>query len=353
MLNIWEYIVYGIIAVVALVFLLMRGRLRDNSYYKGSAVRLTIIYLLSYLIVAYGLGLLTGFARNPISINFSSLLKIILPSVIAIFATEYLRGFLAVKFKQKPGFYVAFCVLIAALMIFAEFDWSVLRDSELFFIFLCTILAKYVAQNAMFAYMSWRVSPVPVIVFRLVMEVGALFLPIFPNLGNFLTSVLGVLLPSAIYFSVSKVVLADEESRGRIVRSAGLNFVMIPVFALSMIIIYLTSGLGSYKMVAIASGSMEETFFRGDAVIYKRTSECADFSEGMVAAYTVSGKLVTHRIISLTETDGDCVIQTKGDANDDADAYQITSENLEGIVSYRIPYIGFPTVWLQSLWQNI
>ena len=40
---------------------------------------------------------------------------------------------------------------------------------------------------------------------------------------------------------------------------------------------------------------------------------------------------------------------TKGDNNDDVDNYEITEDQFIGIVNHKIPLIGYPTVWVNSL----
>ena len=43
---------------------------------------------------------------------------------------------------------------------------------------------------------------------------------------------------------------------------------------------------------------------------------------------------------------------TKGDANEDPDAGFITSSDIVGTVRFKIPYIGYPTLWLRSLFAK-
>ena len=47
--------------------------------------------------------------------------------------------------------------------------------------------------------------------------------------------------------------------------------------------------------------------------------------------------------------DNEPIFYTKGDANHDIDNYKITKDMIIGIVNVKIPYIGYPTVWVNEL----
>ena len=68
-----------------------------------------------------------------------------------------------------------------------------------------------------------------------------------------------------------------------------------------------------------------------------------------VIAYNYNQKIVVHRLIKMIDVDGKTIYYTKGDANNDIDNYKITKDMIIGIVNFKIPYIGYPTVWLNEL----
>ena len=43
------------------------------------------------------------------------------------------------------------------------------------------------------------------------------------------------------------------------------------------------------------------------------------------------------------------IYYTKGDANEQIDGYKITMDMVIGTVNFKIPYIGYPTVWVNEL----
>ena len=94
----------------------------------------------------------------------------------------------------------------------------------------------------------------------------------------------------------------------------------------------------------IISGSMENSYNRGDIIIIKGASE-SEISVGDSIAYvkpTNPSIIIFHRVCYIYKDGEKVYFITKGDNNDAIDSWNpIPSENLVGIVIYRIPYIGY------------
>lgn len=102
-------------------------------------------------------------------------------------------------------------------------------------------------------------------------------------------------------------------------------------------------------MIAIASGSMEPTFYRGDAIIYEKVSEKNKPKAGEVIVFKHDGEFISHRIININIKDNDITYQTKGDNNSVEDDFIVKDEDVVGTVKLRLKYIGIPTIWLNEL----
>ena len=116
---------------------------------------------------------------------------------------------------------------------------------------------------------------------RYVLELNIYFLPFFPNLGNYIGSVIGVLYPAIVYAMIYTSLKTYDRDNKYIVK-VGRRFVVYPLMTILIFIIFLTSGLGKYKMIAIGSGSMEPIYYRGDAVIYEKRKDFANFEIGNI-----------------------------------------------------------------------
>lgn len=92
----------------------------------------------------------------------------------------------------------------------------------------------------------------------------------------------------------------------------------------------LAPGVGSY---AVTGGSMEPTIESGALVFVHDTG---DYAAGDVVTFTRSGETITHRVVRET-ADG---YVTRGDANDDADDWRVTDDQVAGEVVASVPRYG-------------
>ena len=103
-------------------------------------------------------------------------------------------------------------------------------------------------------------------------------------------------------------------------------------------------------MIAIGSGSMTGTINKGDAIIYQVYDEDKmDLKEGDVIVFNKQNVSIVHRIIKVYSIDGKDAYQTKGDANESADNWIVSQEEVQGIVKKRIILIAWPSVLLNEL----
>lgn len=112
------------------------------------------------------------------------------------------------------------------------------------------------------------------------------------------------------------------------------------------------SVLGLTPMVVLSgsmSGEAEDHIEVGDLVFVGR-ADPEELEVGDVIAYMNGGATVTHRITAIdTNTDGDLLFTTKGDANNAEDTTPVTEEQLVGIYRWRIPKVGDFALFLQTL----
>ena len=106
--------------------------------------------------------------------------------------------------------------------------------------------------------------------------------------------------------------------------------------------------IGSY---VIATESMTGELNKGDvAISFKYTDQ--PISEGQVVAFEQNNRVVIHRVVKIEVINGQRRYYTKGDANEDNDMGYITNAEIVGLVNYKIPAVGYPTLWLRSLFTH-
>jgi signal peptidase len=102
--------------------------------------------------------------------------------------------------------------------------------------------------------------------------------------------------------------------------------------------------VGAEESFVVLSGSMdaepEPIIKPGDVVIVDGVNP-ATLEEQDIITFTAGGdEPVTHRIVNVTEEDGQVAFRTKGDANEDADQQLVGPDQVIGEVMLVIPLIG-------------
>lgn len=104
--------------------------------------------------------------------------------------------------------------------------------------------------------------------------------------------------------------------------------------------------VGASHSYVEASSSMAPAIEEGDAVFVAET-EPGRIEAGTVitfrppeASTLPSSTVVTHRVVAVTERDGERYFRTKGDANDAPDARPVPADRVVGRVALAVPYLG-------------
>jgi signal peptidase len=140
-------------------------------------------------------------------------------------------------------------------------------------------------------------------------------------------------------------------------RIAQLDLRQMPTIALATILLGLAVLLtpvsqvfGGLQLLAVMSGSMEPTINVG-GIVGIRPVPASDLRAGDVITFgnqSAPDVLVTHRIVSIENRDGQSFLTTKGDANDAVDAMAAPATRAVGRVDFSLPWLGFVMMWLSS-----
>ena len=93
---------------------------------------------------------------------------------------------------------------------------------------------------------------------------------------------------------------------------------------------------------------MSPVIKKGDGVFVLKVKE-EQLKEEDIIVYQKGDKKIIHRIVEKENIDGKNVYKTKGDANNTIDASNITYDDIIGKVNFKIPFIAYPTVYLNEL----
>ena len=329
--------------ILAIITYLTCGMPKTKNYLNKISIKYIVIYLLSYLLIIYILGIFTGFLTSIYTRNFIQIIKNIVPILFLILSKEIVR-YITCKNSNKIVLIIITILYAAFDILLKNYNYNLSNGLQIFY-FISAVCIPALAKEALCTYLTSQISLLPTLIYVLSFEIAGFILPIYPDLGNFLTAAIGLVFPYIIYKGISKIV--NYSKKEDLKNNKIYLLLLLPIIALALTIVILTAGIFNYKMIAIGSDSMNPIYYRGDAIIYKKTPT-NKIKKDDILVFEKNKTIITHRIINIIEKDNQILFQTKGDNNDKPDEELIKEENTLGTVKYIVKYIGYPTIWLQD-----
>ena len=336
--------------LILLLFKFLFGFEKDRHRYTKSVCMEIIIYLLIYFIFYYLFGLLIGFVRTVNYLSVEGITKVILPFIITVILQEILRYMMLSKSEGSKLLVVTTCILFILLNLVGTHNLNTFRTAYSTFMFIAIYLLPTITKNVFCCYVAIKSGYKPVILYLLVVGGYSFFVPITPNPNVYLYSIIELIIPMVYFYGLYRFFSKerDEDVVRKNQKDKALSLIL-PTMAV-LFFVYITSGYFHYHAIAIASGSMTPVILKGDVVVIEKIDKkFGDLKVGQVIAYKKDGIIVVHRLCNIVKVNGEYFFYTKGDANDFVDNYKITEDMVIGTVNVRIPYIGYPTVWLNNL----
>lgn len=341
--NYRNYLVITFLLLLIIPCYYIFGMPKDNNYNKNSGIRTIIMFIMIFGIVGYLLGIFLGFNRGY-SITFSTIFNGIIPIILLTIIIEILRFIVL-----KKAFYNKIAIVIFTMLtslIYILLYLSDIDSSYEIFVFFSTIIIPYIAIESLCSYLSVNIGFLPCIVFKLIIFLYPYIIPIVPNYGDYIKSVLDILLCFSIFVTINKGLLEFDKSKKRVNRF-NFNVFTIPLIIVLLLMIVFTSGIFKYQLVAIASNSMNPIYYRGDALMIEKCN-IKDIKVGDVLVFKSEKRIITHRVIKIYKENDKIKFITKGDNNKTRDVLISDDSNYIGKGIFVLKYIGYPTVWLNE-----
>ena len=330
-----NYVLVGFLLGTILIFKMIFGVEKEKKrYLKDIVIEILIVYLIGFALF-YLFGILTGFYKNNNYFTFTALKDVLLPLILFIVLKEYLRSMVLTKVEGNKFLNILSCIMFILLEMTAIFNLDMFVTKKATFDFIALYLIPSISSNVVANLIIKKSSYKINLLWIMILQLYAYVLPIIPNVGNYILSILRIIVPEEIPREYNK-----------------RSFVsLVIVSLLSISIIYFTSGHFHYQAVAIASGSMEPLISRGDIVIIEKINKEYDkIHKGDIIAYYHKGNIIVHRLEKVLYHNGKHYFYTKGDANAEMDKYVIYEEEIIGKkIIFKLPYLGLPTIWLSEI----
>lgn len=352
----YEFLIATIL-IPTILLIAIFGYEKKSRRFKYELAFYVFFYSALFLVVTYIIGLFTGFTSNVYRLNSTGIIHNVIPYLLLIIVSEVLRYDISRKGDGSTLSYVLvtlILILVDLSLFITTYDLST-GDGQIKYI--CAVIMPSLFKNIALLYFTKRGGMLSTLIYRILLDLKLVVVPIFPNFGIYFDSIIYTLLPAImmliIHFQL-KAYKVEENDTTISKKSLLVRYIiMFTILSMVLFVNILVSNVFKYSMIAIGSGSMTPKINKGDAIVYKRLDKKTEPEIGQILVFKKDDKMIVHRIIEIVDIgNNEKVYYTKGDANDSPDGYPIERKSALGIVKYRIRYIGIPSVMLGELFNK-
>lgn len=314
-----------------------------------------ILIMIGYYIAYFSLGFFYGYSNNPYSQQTTAILENIIFMIGLILLQEYIR-YKLLNYKKNIFIYIIvtlFFVLFSVEILNIPYYF---RNAEAGLEYVFGELVILIIYSCISTYLALRGGIKLLLTYAIISKIGIIFMPIIPKLNWFVECVLE-LVTALIIFLVVRYLNTYRNKNVEKREIVKLNpFKMLPIIIVLTIFTLFVAGVLPYRPVAVMSNSMVPVFSRGDIIIIKSINQedIKYLEEGQIIEYKVpSGSSVVHRIQRINTIGDSLNFITKGDNNISADTEKVQENQIKGVVTMTIPYIGFPSVYFSQFILNV
>lgn len=345
-----EVITASYLLFVLFISLIFFGYQKDKkNFLKKKILLIVLISLILYFFIIYGLGFIVGFLKNSYSLEFFSIINNVFLPIIIIICIEFIR-YIVISVNKEHKFIIVIytCLFIAIELMMTSKIYDISKMYEIFRMFTISILPVTV-KHFVLSYLTYNVGYKSSLLYRLFMDLYLFVMPLLPDLGDYLSSIIGVVLPFLVFVYASRAINEFNNGVEPDFIKTTFNLWDIPYYIFFIILIALISGYFKYYILGVASASMEPKINVGDAVFVTKVSKDSKIEVGDIIVYEAYDRKIVHRVSRIREKNGEKMYYTKGDNNSSEDSGYLLFEEIKGKVIFRIPYIALPSVYLSEI----
>jgi signal peptidase len=345
---------WGLLALLALKACGLSGiRSWFNARVSLVAASLSVLYVL----VLLNLGFFTGFGRSPYSFALPSLLINFLLVFSTLLGMELSRAYLVKSLgRRRPFLVLGLITLLYAFLGIPMAKLLGLRNPLTVTKFFGAGFLPLLAESLLSTYLVFLGGPVASLAYRLPLTAFWWFCPILPRLSWGVEALLGVMLPTAGFFSINLYTspftlrrlgfTSEVGGFGRARRSQAKGLILTSV--LCVLVVWASTGLLGLRATTILSGSMSPSLKVGDMVLVREVP-ASSVRPGDVIQFWRDGEAVVHRVVEVRQEGGSWSFITKGDANSSPDPTPVSSSQLMGKVVLQLPRVGWLAIGVKEM----
>ncbi len=306
------------------------------------------LYLMGYYVSA----LFVGFTKTGYGLKADILSRFIIPIGCIIVATELLRYVLCSQKDKAATAFAYFIGLLSDIVICSNL--AGITNFATFMDVIGLTLFPGLLYNLLYNYLSARYGWKPILLFRGLTTWAFYLIPYGSAISDSLLAFIHLLIPIAIYYFIDALFEKKRRyAKQKVSRFTRITSKILTVLVLILMIgtVMLVSNHFKFGAYVIATDSMTGELNKGDVAIFERYDD-QFIKEGQVIVFEQNKSVTVHRVVDIEIINGITRYYTQGDANEDRDAGFITGGQIIGLVDYKLPFMGYPTLWMRSLFRR-
>lgn len=344
------------LTLLSSILLLGYNKNRESNE-KNIILSITLFTIFYQIFIFIVFGITTGFLESGYKLGFNHFSKIVLPVILVIVLSEILRYQLIEKGRYNKYILIITTLYFIIPDIIINYNAYDLHTIKGWFSLMSFIVFPSFIKNIYLSYNAYYYGYKANIIYRVLIEITQYFLPLIPNLGDYLKCVLDMIYPFVLLLYVNNytknmVPNIKEKKQIKTETKSKNKFIYLIVSIMVFIYALFMSGMLKYYFLAVGSGSMEPNISMGDLILVEKTDEYDKLKINDVLVYKKNNVVVLHRIVKIKNEDGKYIIKTKGDNNKIVDNWEIREEEIIGITRFKIKKLGYPTLWLNKLFKG-
>ena len=346
--NIGRAITALILAVFAIAVCLLMRKRAILSINKNEVLLIMLAMGAVCLVVYYLTGVHFGFYKSSTPLSMGSFFRNILPIATIIIAIEIIRYVLLAQNKGLLSVLAYVAGTLTEVLVFSTL--GNITNFNRFMDAMGLYLLPAITANLLYNYLSKNFGFMPNIVYRLIMTLYLYVLPIYPQTPDSLFSFAKLIVPIFIYVFINALYAKGKKYEKPQSKAKSLAFMGLSA-AIMLSIVLLISGEFQYRAIIIATDSMTGEINKGDAIVYEEYED-QYIKEQDVIVFLRNKNRIVHRVVYMERIDGENRYYTKGDANEDMDDGYVTDADIEGVVLFKLPYVGYPSILLRDAFKK-
>ena len=338
-------ILMACICAVTLIFIKKRS---IPSFLYSEIIMVMGVIAAVWVMLYYLTGLEFGFAKANYGTPMDVIFQYILPISVIIVSSELVRCVLRAQESKLVDVLAYLSCVVAEVLV--HYVWSDILNFKKFMDIIALVLLPAIIANLLYHYLARRYGALPNVVYRLIITLYPYVISYGTGIPNSLLAFANLLFPLAIYLFIDYLYEKKKRYALRRVSKIGVVISMILLVCMTLLIM-LVSNTFRYGAYVIATESMTGELNKGDVAIYEQYDD-QTVQEGQVIVFNKNNNKVIHRVVDIENINGQNRYYTKGDANEDLDYGYITEGDIVGVVGLKLPYFGYPTLWLRAWVQN-